>query len=287
MNLRKRLGNSNIKIIAKIENKEGIDNIEEIIKYADGVMVARGDLGVELSPEKVPLAQKHIIKMCNEEGKLVIVATQMLESMINNPNPTRAEISDVANAVLDGSDCVMLSAETAIGKYPVRAVEFMTKATVNVEAEVIPTTDKEDPCSPKKPSISRVIASSVSELCRRLPITKIICLTYSGHTATQIAKFRIDLPLITVTKSSQVKRQLMLYYAVRSHNMKINFKDPDSVKILTKLYKEKKIEKDDLVLFTAGLHTLHEKRTNTIQIHRISDIYAYSKKKERERKRKE
>jgi len=255
-NLQKKIGKSAIKIIAKIENKEGIDNIQEIIEYADGIMVARGDLGVEIPGEEVPLIQKKIIRLCNEKGKLVIVATQMLESMINNPTATRAEISDIANAVLDGTDCVMLSGETALGKYPVEAVKTMSKVAIEVEPQVSQNINE-------KPSqdVAECIADSVRTLAKTLPITKIVCLTYTGHTANMIARFRLDIPIYAITGDDIVRKQLMLHYALEPIQYKDNLWSAPVSKIADYLYKKKIIRNEDMIIFTAGLHTSEGKKT--------------------------
>jgi len=269
-NLRKKLKGSRIKIISKIENHEGIDNIEEIIKCSDGIMVARGDLGVEVAQEEVPILQKKIIKSCNQKGKLVIVATQMLESMVENSNPTRAETSDIANAVLDGADCLMLSEETAIGKYPVEAIRIMSKISLNAEPEV-----DIDIIEEEAENTSELISHSVHTLAKTLKINKIICPTYSGYTAAKIARFRMNIPIIAITSSDMIKRQLMLYYAIEPINYKSNFWDHPIIKIAKYLYKKKLIKKDEKILFTAGLHVKNGKKTNTIQIHDVEDIIDY------------
>lgn len=270
-NLKKKLKDSGIKIIAKIENREGIDNIIEIIESSDGIMVARGDLGVELPPEEVPLLQKKIIKECNKRGKVVIVATQMLESMISNPSPTRAEISDVANAVLDGADCLMLSEETAIGRYPSEAVKIISKVSLEVEPQVNVNINYSN-----TESISDNISKSTYYLAKCLPITKIICLTYSGHTASKISRFRLNnIPLIAVTNSEKVKRQLMLFYSIKPVYFEESFWQHPIRKVTKFLFKKKIINKNDLLLITAGLHTLQGKKTNSIEIHKVSELIEF------------
>lgn len=279
INLRRKLGNSEIKIIAKIENNEGVNNINEIINEADGIMVARGDLGVVLSPEKVPLAQKKIIKSCNEQGKLVIVATQMLESMIDHPVPTRAEISDIANAVLDGADCLMLSAETAVGKFPVEAVTYMHKAAKTIEHAVMPVNSLNE--TKARMSLSESISHCVHELSTKIHFTKIVCLTYGGNTARRISRFRINKPIIAVTSSPKSERQLMLYYGILPIVSKTDFWDPSVLDIFKELYERKKINANDTIIFTAGIYTTKIKKTNTntVQIHNVGDIMEYISKK--------
>ena len=283
LNLRRLLKDSGIKIIAKIENHEGIANIDEIIDSADGIMVARGDLGVEFAPGKVPIIQKKIIKKCNANGKLVIVATEMLETMIRNSQPTRAEISDIANAVLDGADCIMLSAETAIGKYPVKAVEYMSKTAINIEPVVEPANiaiGKED-YNMEHMTPSEAISLSVKGLCNEIDFDKIVCLTYEGHTAQRISRFRINKPIIALTSTEQLARQLMLYYGVHPLHIKENFWDPSTRAILKDLYFRGVVGAKDYVLMTAGLYTLKERNTNTntIHIHKMEDLLTYLKRK--------
>ncbi len=196
-------------IIAKIENSEGVQNVEEILDAANGLMVARGDLGVEIEPERVPLVQKSLIKQCNQQGKLVITATEMLESMINQPNPTRAEVSDVANAILDGSDAIMLSGETAIGQYPVNAVEMMTRIANETEKAVIGKVEDTPYIN-----ISDTVSRAIQRICQNMPIHKVIPLTRSGYTAQMIARFKISQPIIAVTPEIKVKKQLELIFGV-------------------------------------------------------------------------
>jgi pyruvate kinase len=205
-----------VPVVAKIEKPEALDNIDSIIAAADAIMVARGDLGIEVSPEEVPVAQKQIIAKCNQAGVPVITATQMLESMIQNPRPTRAEASDVANAILDGTDAIMLSGETAVGAYPIEAVRTMVRIAQEVEAR----RSEIDLCSATIPGqhAVRTVADAVTHAAREtahdLNAAAIITPTSSGYTARLMSYHRPRVPIIAVTPSPVVQRQLMLYWGV-------------------------------------------------------------------------
>jgi pyruvate kinase len=225
MEIRKYLTSldSAIKIIAKIENGEGLENINEIAELADGIMVARGDLGVQLPTEQIPLAQKHIINACRRAGKPVITATQMLESMIVNPRPTRAELTDVANAIFDGTDAVMLSGETAMGAYPVEAVKTMDKIARTVEQSREFRNrmrnfhdecfiDTHDP----KENLGIIMSRSGVEMASAVDARVIVTPTYSGNTARILSVFRPDEPILAVTPDQHAERNLQLHWGVQT-----------------------------------------------------------------------
>jgi pyruvate kinase len=202
-------------VIAKIEKPEAVDNIDDIIAAADGIMVARGDLGIETAPETVPMVQKTIIAKCNAAGRPVITATQMLDSMIRNPRPTRAEASDVANAILDGTDAIMLSGETAVGKYPLRAVQTMVRIAQEAERTQGDCSGKRvSPRPPRGASIAEAVSHATCETARDLQAAAIIAPTVSGHTARVLSRFRPCCPVVAVTPSPITQRQLQLYWGV-------------------------------------------------------------------------
>jgi len=217
LHIRKILGEKgkNIHIISKIENQEGLDNFNEILEVSDGIMVARGDLGVEVEMEKIFIAQKMMISKCNAANKPVITATQMLESMIKNPRPTRAELTDVANAVLDGTDCVMLSGETASGDYPLEAVRIMVKICHEAEA-VEAQTDYHTLfaalklAAPHPISIAETVASYAVATAIDLQATLIITLTETGLTSRLVCKYRPPMPVISITTWNHTVQQLMV-----------------------------------------------------------------------------
>ncbi|MEK7163083.1 MAG: pyruvate kinase [Patescibacteria group bacterium] len=213
-NILKRV-KADIKVIAKIETQEAIENIDSIIAVADGIMVARGDLAVEVPAEHVPILQKMIIKKCNDIGKPVITATQMLSSMVNNYSPTRAEVNDVANAILDGTDAIMLSEETTIGNYPVKVVETMTRISRHIEEHF----DYEEILRHKHllpKSISDSISFSVVSVAHNIDAKVIVALTETGHTARMIARYKPKQPILTLTANEKTFRQMALSFGCRS-----------------------------------------------------------------------
>jgi pyruvate kinase len=206
-------------VISKIEKPEALEVIDEIIDASDGIMVARGDLGIEIPPEKVPAVQKALIQRCNKAGKPVITATQMLDSMIRNPRPTRAEASDVANAILDGTDAIMLSGETASGKFPLESVQTMASIAAEMERTLVFRTDNEDWGPPPHVNIhannvTDAVSFSTCETAYSLGAAAIITATSSGRTAKSVARFRPDTPIIAVTPNGTTQRQLMLTWGV-------------------------------------------------------------------------
>lgn len=204
-----------VQIFPKIESQEGIDNFEEIIEVSDGLMVPRGDMGVEIPPENVPLIQKHMIRRCNELGKPVITATQMLDSMQENPRPTRAEVSDVANAVFDGTDATMLSGESANGDYPVESVSMMNR--IDIKAENHLAQYGTETFDWDKSDVTETIGSAVSQAAKDLDIHTIVAATASGYTARMISKYRPNADILALTPSDRVARGLMINWGVQPH----------------------------------------------------------------------
>jgi pyruvate kinase len=260
-----------IPIIAKIEMKEAIDSIDAIIGESDVIMVARGDLGVEMMPEDVPILQKMIVRKCNEAGVPVIIATQMLESMIENPRPTRAEASDVANAVLDGADAVMLSAETSVGKYPVETVHTMDNIIKRSEMRKHDHLGIKQVPTEMQENVFDAVARAACVLARQVHATAIVPITHSGATAIRISKYRPEARIITVTGQERILRQLNLIWGVHGivildfiHNQDTAFR-----KIIERLKLEGYVEKGDFVVFTAGLPLMAMGTTDTINIEQV------------------
>jgi len=205
---------ADVPLIAKIEKQEAVDNIDEIIAEADGIMVARGDLGVEIPLRKVPLIQKQIISKCNRMGKPVIVATQMLESMVYSPYPTRAEVSDVANAILDGADAVMLSEETAVGGYPEEAALMMAKVALEAETALPYRRILSQKVETVIPQADDAISYAACQIAEQLGAVAIIAYTSSGSTAQRVAKYRPNVPILAITPKDSIMRKLVLYWGV-------------------------------------------------------------------------
>ncbi|MCB0719123.1 MAG: pyruvate kinase [Bacteroidetes bacterium] len=258
-------------VVAKIEKPEAVTRFDKILQVADGIMVARGDLGIEMPLSQVPITQKRIIKKCLQAAKPVITATQMLESMMDNPRPTRAEVSDVANAVLDGTDAVMLSGETAAGKYPVQTVEVM--ARIIVETEKNYNLGKVDHYIRTATSDS-IVTDSVSftafELAEHVGAKAIVCLTASGTTARSIARHRPDIPVYAFTDDDHVVRQLALLWGTKAFQIPFQ-KDTDSGvwTVHSRLREEGLVEDGDLIVITAGMPLPTKGRTNMVHVSRI------------------
>jgi len=259
---------ADIPVIAKIEKPEAIKNLDEIIHAADGIMVARGDLGVEMSPEQVPLLQKRIINACNAAEKPVITATQMLESMIESPQPTRAEASDVANAILDGTDCVMLSGETAMGKYPVQSVEVMARIAVQAETSVDPRSPNADLSGPDE-SVAHAACRAAEEQHAKAIVT----FTQSGSTALLVSKHRPRMSIIAPTPFDQVARKMSLYWGVTPIPLKSKRTTDDMIASVERAMLFIKLAKHhDLIVITAGVPIGVAGSTNMMKIHRIGEV---------------
>jgi pyruvate kinase len=258
-------------IIAKIEKKEAIDNFDEILEAADGIMVARGDLGVELPPQEVPIIQKMIIRRCNAVGKLVITATQMLESMIHNPIPTRAEASDVANAVLDGTDTVMLSGETSIGKYPIQTVKMMNDIVRKAELYFQPLHDNEFVIpSNIEENLFDSTGKAISAISRQVNASAIVVFTYKGRTARNLAKFRSPSKIIAVSNSFDTMNNLCLRWGVTSIYMDDIDKEHITIDKAKKLILDAGLVKEgDIVIFTAGAPYSEKSRANWLRFEAI------------------
>lgn len=243
-----------IPIIAKIENAEGIRNIDEIIRCADGVMVARGDMGVEIPAQEVPYIQKEIIKKCNDNFKPVITATQMLDSMIRNPRPTRAEVTDVANAVYDGTDAVMLSGETAQGKYPVEALKMMVQIVENTESHLDYDVLLKKAQQHRRQSISSAIGFSTVATADNLDAKCIVAPTMSGATAKVVSKFKPKADVIGVSPDEATLRRMQIYWGVRPLKS-IPLKSMEDVceNALEMVKAKQYVEPGDIVVLTAGL----------------------------------
>jgi len=259
------------KVIAKIEKQEAVKDIDNILEVADGVMVARGDLGIEMPTEMVPLVQKMIINKCMIVGKPVITATQMLDSMIRNPRPTRAEVSDVANAVLDGTDALMLSGETAMGRFPVESVSMMARTIIAAERDLSFCIDRgAGPRERERLSTTQAISKATCEIASALRATAIITSTQSGETARQVAKHHPAQPIIAISPSDEVVRQLNLTWGVIPLKVgpSINLDNMFDIAVDAPL-KADLIEKGDRVVITAGVFVNVPGTTNLIKVHRV------------------
>ncbi|HDN84795.1 MAG TPA: pyruvate kinase [Candidatus Aerophobetes bacterium] len=259
-----------ISLIAKIEKREALKNIDDIIRVADGIMVARGDLGVEIPLQQVPLVQKEIIKKCNLLGKPVITATQMLESMIENPRPTRAEVTDIANAIFDGTDAIMLSEETAIGNYPLEAVTIMDKIAVETEKALDYEKTLEERALSVKPTIPDAISHATCQVAQDLKVAAIVTFTFSGSTARMVARYRPRVPIIARSPKKSTVRKLTLSWGVYPLQSP-EIKDTDDMirKAKRTALKTGLVKRGDKIVITAGIPFGIAGTTNLIKVETV------------------
>ena len=261
---------ANIPIIAKIEKREGVNDIDRIIAEVDGIMIARGDLGIEIPLKRVPIVQKEIIRKCNQAGKPVIVATQMLESMVGATRPTRAEVSDVANAIFDRTDAVMLSGETAVGKYPVRAVKTMVSIITETE-KVLPyeriLREKSEQVTAQTDD---AISYAACHMSQQLGAACIVAYTSSGSTALRVSKYRPEVPILAITPNASIVRRLALSWGIEPHlatepsNVDIMFQEAAQLALQNGIAK-----RGELVIITAGIPMGTPGSTNVVKVHRV------------------
>ena len=266
-------GGENIKIISKIESQEGVDNIDEIIEASDGIMVARGDLGIEIRTELIPIVQKEMIRKTNLASKPVITATQMLDSMIRNPRPTRAETTDVANAIIDGTDCVMLSGETAGGKYPVEAVRTMKNICITTELSDDFNKNIYETDVSSLNNVTNSIARNTCEIAKELEASAIISCTSSGNTSRVISKFKPKTNIIAATTTEKVARQLSVVWGVYPIVIQ-EAKETDELieRAIFGAINEGYVNEGDLTVVTAGIPLGVSGNSNLIKVHIIGDI---------------
>lgn len=264
---------THINIIPKIENQEGVNNIDMILEASDGIMVARGDLGVEIPAEEVPLVQKDLIQKCNIVGKPVIIATQMLDSMERNPRPTRAEASDVANAIFDGTDAVMLSGETAAGEYPVESVQMMHNIALKAETRLDNVFILKKRSKTVDLTITDAISQSVTHTAMNLNVDAIVTPTESGHTARMISKYRPNIPIIAVTFSKRILRQLALVWGVSPAIGRNAYSTDDMLDTAVEVSLASGIiDRGDKIIITAGVPVGESGTTNLMKVHVVGNV---------------
>lgn len=266
-------GGENTKIIAKIENREGVNNIDDILNVADGIMVARGDMGVEITMEELPRIQKMLIKKCYAAGKIAITATQMLESMINNPRPTRAEVTDIANAIYDGTSAIMLSGETAAGRHPVESVATMAKIAETTEESIDYKKLFQENTVDSEISITNAISHATCTTALDLGAAAIITVTQSGYTARMISKFRPDCPIIAPTMSEKNYRQLALSWGIIPVKSKRCNSTDELFDYAVEIAKTTgKVSDGDVVVITGGAPVGVSGTTNILKVHLVGNI---------------
>ncbi|WP_058486717.1 pyruvate kinase [Defluviitalea phaphyphila] len=269
---------SNIDIIAKIENRDGVNNIDEILEVSDGIMVARGDLGVEIPTEEVPLIQKMLIKKANQKGKPVITATQMLDSMVRNPRPTRAEANDVANAIFDGTDAIMLSGETAKGSYPIESVKTMATIAERTENSIDYMKNMSEVQNSIQTNITNAISHATCTTATQLNAACIVTVTRSGSTAKMVSKFRPSSPILGCTPDEQVWRKLSLVWGCVP--VKTNIKsttDEIFAQAIQKSVETGIAKKGDIIVITAGVPVGISGTTNILKVHIVGNVLVKGK----------
>lgn len=269
-------GGKDIHIIPKIENQEGVDNLDAILQVADGLMVARGDLGVEIPPEDVPVVQKEMIQKCNTAGKPVITATQMLDSMQRNPRPTRAEASDVANAIFDGTDAIMLSGETAAGDYPVESVATMSRIAVKAESVLDYKTILEKRSKSSELTMTDAISQSVNHTAMNLDVDAILTPTVSGNTARMISKYRPKAPIVAIAFDDKVSRRLALTWGVQAIKGEYAYTTDEVLDLaIERGLQANAFSRGDRVIITAGVPVGERGTTNMMKVHIIGDVLTH------------
>jgi pyruvate kinase len=264
-------------LISKIEHEDAIKNIDEIIEISDGIMVARGDLGIEIPPWEVPLLQKRIISKCKKAGKPVIVATQMLESMVTNPRPTRAEASDVANAILDGADAVMLSEETAVGLFPIEAVKVMNNISLSAERGKQSQSNKI--ISTEGP-IANIIGDLAARAAKTVEPSAIIVVTRSGFSARMVSKYRPMTRILAVTRNQKISRRARLYWGVEPLDIVwSDDRDELLMRAMTRSLQKGIIGEEDVVLIVSGSTLEAPGRTSTLEVLNVKDILYYASRR--------
>jgi len=264
-----------VQIISKIENQQGVDNLDEILEVSDGLMVARGDLGVEIPAEEVPLVQKQMIEKCNRAGKPVITATQMLDSMQRNPRPTRAEASDVANAIFDGTDAIMLSGETAAGKYPMESVQTMARIAERTEAALPYRELFVKQARAAQTSVTEAISQAVANSALDLDAKAIVTSTESGYTARMVSKYRPKAPIVAVTPVEQVQRRLQLVWGVQPvSGVPATTTDEMFDIAVDGAIRSGIVRLGDTIVITAGVPVGRSGTTNLIKIHNVGELIA-------------
>lgn len=269
----RKQGGEKIKIISKIEIREGVQSIDEIISISDGIMIARGDMGVEIPFEELPSIQKMIIKKCYNAGKLVITATQMLDSMIRNPRPTRAEITDVANAIYDGTSAIMLSGETSVGKYPVESLLTMSKIAVETERDIDYVRRFNEDHAAVSRNVTNAMSRAACDTAHILGAAAIVSVTKSGHTANMVSRYRPACPILATTASKKVFNQLSLSWGVYPDmTERKNSTDEVFKQAVSKATESGLVKSGDLIVITGGMIADVSGTTNMIKVHIVGDI---------------